>query len=93
MPEAHTDIEARVRAAFADELCCPPALVRPDSPLTELPGLDSLKLLRVIAALETTLDVGLDDELFYSLRTVGDVTTLITDELLALAALTGRRRP
>ena len=91
MPEAHAGVEARVRAALADELCCKPSLVRPDSTLADLPGLDSLKLLRVIAALEAEFDIGLDDEMLYSLRTVSDVTAIITEELTVLALLADRR--
>jgi acyl carrier protein len=92
MSDAHADVEARVRAAFAAELCCQPGLLRPDARLADLPGLDSLKLLRLIGALETEFNIGLDDELLHSLRTLADVTALITEELSAMSAL-GDPRP
>lgn len=91
MSDAHADVDARVRAAFAAELCCQPSLVLPESRLADLPGLDSLKLLRLIGTLETEFEIGLDDELLHSLRTVADVTALITEELSVMSALSDPR--
>lgn len=86
MHEAHAHVAARVRDALAAELCCPPDLIWPESQLADLPGLDSVKLLRVIAALETEFDLGLDDELLHSIRAVDDITTLVEDELAQFVA-------
>jgi acyl carrier protein len=90
MHQAHAHVAARVRAVIAVELCCPPDLIRPESQLADLPGLDSVKLMRVIAALETEFDLGLDDERLHSIRAVGDIATLVEDELTQLVAPEGQ---
>lgn len=89
MFEAHAHVAARVRDALAAELYCPPDLIRPESQLADLPGLDSVKLLRVVAALETEFDLGLDDELLHSVRAVGDIIALVEGELTQLVAPEG----
>jgi len=79
-----------VRSAFAAELVLAPDSVHLDTRLVELSGLDSVKLLRVVTVIESTYDIGLDDELLYQLQTVRDVVGLVGAELAQLQLWTQR---
>lgn len=70
-----------VRSAFAAELALTTEQISSDSRLNELPGLDSVKLLRVITTLEHAHGIGLDDDQLYELQEVGDVAKLVEREL------------
>lgn len=81
MPVTPEAVERKACEAIAAELCCPLDLVTPDSTLAVLPGLDSVKLLRVITTLEEAFDIVLDDELLYDLVTVSDLAKVVASEL------------
>jgi acyl carrier protein len=74
-------IADEIRELLAAELCCRPEAIAVDDDLTALPGLDSLKLLKVVSVLERRYDIGLDDGLLYDLRTVADLAELVHVEL------------
>jgi acyl carrier protein len=82
-------VEDAVSGCLVAALCCEPALVTVDSELTALPGLDSSKLLRVVAELERRYDVGLDDDRLYEVRKVGDLAELVHVELAEQVRLEG----
>jgi acyl carrier protein len=69
-----------VRAAFARELHIPTESIGADSTIESLPDLDSARLLRVISALEDQFGVGIDDDLIYNSRTVGELARLFADD-------------
>lgn len=80
-PETQGPIEEGVREVIAEELFCPPDQVRPDTELADLPGLDSVKLLRIVTALEGRYDIGIDDERLYGLCLVEDLVHVVESEL------------
>jgi acyl carrier protein len=69
-----------VRAVLADELRIPAETITSDQPIAGLPDLDSLRLLRVVTAIEQQVGVSVDDDLLYSATTVGDLADLFTGE-------------
>nr|AGZ93832.1 acyl-carrier protein [Streptomyces sp. WM6386] len=88
MDENRPPVGDTVRSAFASELFLPLGKVTGDTPLTELAGLDSVKLLRVVAALEMQYAITLDDEQLYDLGTVEDVAVLV-EKALETSAVSG----
>lgn len=69
-----------VRAAIAQELRVPINSINAEQTIAELPDLDSSRLLRVITAIEGQLNVGIDDDLIYNSRTVGELAQLFADQ-------------
>lgn len=48
-------------------------VVDPDDDLTTTPGLDSVRVMRIIAAVERRYDIELEDEQVFSFRTIRNV--------------------
>jgi acyl carrier protein len=69
--------DAVVRERLAAELLLDPGQVTPETALAALPGLDSIKLLSVVAELERAFAVTIDDDSLYDLQTVADLTALV----------------
>jgi acyl carrier protein len=74
-------VEDTICQLLAAELCCRPDTIATDAEFAALPGLDSIKLLRVVSELERRYDVGLDDDKLYELRAVTDLADLVHTEL------------
>jgi acyl carrier protein len=74
-------VEDFVREKLAAELCCLPEQIAVDASMDSLPGLDSIKLMRVISEVERDYNVQLYDELLYELRTVADLANVVHAEL------------
>jgi acyl carrier protein len=83
-----TDIEERnvaegpgntletVRALIAAELSIDPASIGADAVLKELPGADSVRLLRVVAKLERQYDTEFEDDDIFEVVTPNDLARL-----------------
>jgi acyl carrier protein len=69
-----------VCAVIAAELGWPVERVGPDLTLSELSGLDSLKLFRIINTLEYKCHVELPDEEVYQLQSIPELVSLIKRE-------------
>lgn len=69
---------AAVTAEFlATELKTSPAEIGGADVLKDLPGADSMKLLRVVSKLERRWDVEFEDEAVFSAKTVDELVTLV----------------
>lgn len=77
---APADVTASVLDALAAELGVAPDTVAPDAELSALPGMESVKLLRIVSALEEVHGVALDDDALFSIETVDDLVRALRGE-------------
>lgn len=70
-----------VRARVAEELGLPVGDVTPDAVLKQLPGADSVKMLRVVAKIERRYDVEFEDEDIFAVRTAAELADLVLSVL------------
>lgn len=68
---------ARVRGILCEEFGLPADEVRDNTVLKEIPGIESLRVLRLVVKLERTFDVELEDEAVFDLDTVADLTDVL----------------
>ncbi|KZM74937.1 acyl carrier protein [Nocardia terpenica] len=66
-----------VRELIAANLGLEPAGVPPDAHLFELPGVDSLKLVQGLVAIEQRLGLVLDEDVAIGVRTVADLADVL----------------
>lgn len=71
------DIEQTISRLVSEELKLPMAELQADTNLRELPGVESIRVLRIIARLERTYDVELEDELVFRVQTLGQLADAI----------------
>ncbi|MFH9264924.1 MULTISPECIES: acyl carrier protein [unclassified Streptomyces] len=71
------DVEASVRDALVAELGIEADAVVGDAELSLLPGMESVKLLRIVSALEEVHGVALDDDALFSIDTVDDLVRVL----------------
>ena len=69
-------IEESIRHLIAAELSVPPDSVPVDTHLHEL-GLSSIKVLRILARLETLYEIELDDDAVFRAETLRDLACLV----------------
>ncbi|MFD4370796.1 acyl carrier protein [Streptomyces sp. NPDC058486] len=77
---APADVAASVRDALAAEVGIEARTVTGDAELSLLPGMESVKLLRVVSALEEVHGVALDDDVLFSIETVDDLVRALGGE-------------
>ncbi|MFC5802657.1 acyl carrier protein [Streptomyces formicae] len=70
-------VRREVRAALSELLECAPEEVDLGRRLTELPGMDSLRLVESVVTLEDDWNISLDDEALFDVRTGDDLCALI----------------
>jgi acyl carrier protein len=73
------DIERTIVAFVCDELELRPEDFTGDTNLRELPGAESVKVLRVIARIERTYDCELDDEIVFRVETVRELVNAVSE--------------
>ncbi|MEV6319185.1 acyl carrier protein [Streptomyces sp. NPDC051776] len=73
----HEEIAAVITEFLATELNTSASQIGGGDVLKNLPGADSLRLLRVVSQLERQWDIELSDEAVFAARTVDDLVTLI----------------
>jgi acyl carrier protein len=66
-----------IRKQLVAELGTDAGQVGPDTVLRELPGADSVRLLRVVATIERHYDVEFDDEDVFGVSTASELATLV----------------
>lgn len=71
------DIKARVNTVIAEELGIDPGVLTADRHLRTLPGVDSMKVLRIIVRIEKTFDIELEDDVTFRIRTVGEFHDIV----------------
>jgi acyl carrier protein len=85
VPATDTDIVAAVTEIAAAELGVPAAGLAPDTDLREIEGMDSVKVLRMIAKIELAYDVELDDEVVFDLSTIAQTCEAVQAALAEAA--------
>ena len=71
------EIETAIIGYVSSELGLPAEEIGTASSLRELPGVESVKVLRVVARIERDFDIELDDELVFRLETVDELTRAV----------------
>lgn len=71
------DITATLTGLAAAEFGLPAAELSPDLDLASVEGADSVKVLRVIALIERTYDIELEDEQVFGFKTIRDVSEAV----------------
>jgi acyl carrier protein len=77
--ESTTDesVASVVAEYLATELKISTAEIAGDDVLRDLPGADSMKMLRVVSKLERNWDVEFDDEAIFAVKTVDELVALV----------------
>lgn len=81
IPVTDHGITTTVTEIAAAELGVPAASLAPDADLREIEGMDSVKVLRMIARIERAFDVELDDEVVFGLSTVAGTAQAVRQAL------------
>ncbi|AUI58410.1 acyl carrier protein [Amycolatopsis sp. BJA-103] len=71
------EIAAVTAETLAGELKIPAADIAADDVLRDLPGADSMKMLRVVSKLERRWDVEFEDEQIFAVKTVDELVELV----------------
>jgi acyl carrier protein len=73
----HDDINATMTGLVAAEFGVPASELSPDLDLTSVNGADSVKVLRIIARIERTYDIELEDDQVFGFKTIRDVSEAV----------------
>lgn len=76
-PTSREQIAAVATEYLATELKISPAEIGQHDTLKDLPGADSIKLLRVVSKLERRWDVEFDDEAIFAAKSVDELADLV----------------
>ena len=71
------DVNSTIGAVLAEVLALPEADIAGCRDLSTLPGIDSMKMLRVITRIERRLHIELDDRVVFRLHTLEDLQDLV----------------
>lgn len=83
---APADILTTVTAIAAAETGLAATDLRPDVDLRGMSGVDSVRVLRMVAKIEKTYDIELEDQDVFGLSTLNDVVTVVERALREAAA-------
>jgi acyl carrier protein len=72
-------LEETIRMAVCTELKLPVHRISNTTNLRELPGMDSVRVLRIIATIERAHDIELDDEVVFGVTTVDEIAAAIRE--------------
>jgi acyl carrier protein len=75
------EIVEQIRAIAAKETGIPVEELTPDLDLRKVEGVDSVKVLRVVARIERDHDIELSDEQVFAFATVSDVADAVVEAL------------
>jgi acyl carrier protein len=82
VPEEQSILHSIIRTELGDATLA----LSPTTVIRELPGIESMKVLRIIAKIERQFGVELDDEVVFNVGTYGDLVGAL-DKAKAEAAL------
>ncbi|EFL28106.1 phosphopantetheine-binding protein [Streptomyces himastatinicus ATCC 53653] len=71
------DITRTVTEVVAEILDRPVDALSPDADLRGVEGADSIKVVRIIAKIEQTFDIELEDDEIFGINTIGEVVALV----------------
>ncbi|WP_067822017.1 acyl carrier protein [Nocardia inohanensis] len=72
-------VQDALAAAFATRLALDPAEITTEAAIADLPGVDSLAVLRVVVDVETALGIEIPDDIAYAATTVRELAALIAE--------------
>ncbi|PPK64914.1 acyl carrier protein [Actinokineospora auranticolor] len=81
MTTSLTEITATVTGIAAAEIGVPAAELAPETDLRGVEGVDSVKVLRMIAKIEREFDIELEDEDVFGVSTVAEVAAVVEKAL------------
>jgi acyl carrier protein len=79
------EVADTARAHLAAELKIEASAITEDCVLRELPGVDSIQLLRVVSRLEREWDIEFDDEDVFTSNTFADLADMVTSYVIRVA--------
>jgi len=71
------EIEDTIRAVVQATLKLPNADISSTTNLRDLPGVESIKILRIVANLEKKFDVRLDDQVVFRVSTIAELAKVL----------------
>jgi len=81
MIPAQSEIEAKVKEVLCRELKLDPEKVGETTKLREIPGIESIKILRIVTLVEGHYNVELEDQVIFKLETIRDTAAAVRDLL------------
>jgi acyl carrier protein len=81
VPETMYDIVTAVAQIAAAELGAPAESLSADADLRAIEGMDSVKVLRMVAKIEQAFDIELDDEVVFALTTIAGMAAAVEQAL------------
>ncbi len=77
----HTEVAETLKTIICSRLRIPPDQIDYDTNLRTLEGVESIKILETVVAMETHFDVELEDDVVFTCNTIDDLARAI-EELL-----------
>jgi acyl carrier protein len=71
-------IEEAIKKIVQTTLHLPDSEITSSTNLRDLPGVESIKILRIVASLEKKFDVRLDDEIVFNLSTIAELAEAVS---------------
>ena len=85
MTDSLKEIETKLKEIICGELKLDPQTTSEKTNLREIPGIESIKILRIVVLIEKHYGVELEDQVIFQAETIGDIA-LATHNLLAKTA-------
>lgn len=76
-----TAIGTTISTLVSEELKIPLEQITPTTNLRDLPGVESIKVLRIVAKIERHFDVELEDDLVFRVKTIQELAEAIQELL------------
>jgi len=70
-----TSFEDAIKQIVQHTLKLPDREIAPNTNLRDLPGVESIKILRIVASIEKAFDVRLDDQIVFRVNTIEELAT------------------
>lgn len=71
------ELKCTIRNLICEELKIGPDQVTPNAKLKELPGIESVKVLRIVAKVEQKYNIELDDNLVFRVTTIEELAQVV----------------
>jgi acyl carrier protein len=75
------DIKATIRDILCRELKLDPQAIADQTNLREIPGIESLKILRIILRIEEHYDIELEEQVVFSVETIENIAVAVANLL------------
>ncbi|GAB2662231.1 acyl carrier protein [Nocardia goodfellowii] len=83
MTAKFTEIFDDLKSLLVEEAGVPVELVTPDALLTDLPGIDSLRMMRTVLRLENRTGIAVNESVVFGAKTLRDLVNGIEREIAA----------